>query len=119
MPLPAAFRLLLLLWVTVLVPSSVLSEAVLPPVGAHSHRTLALPVIGTQTVELFILSATVAHLSMKGAISLDEPVNYFAQNGGLCFGLSESTKKLLRRMRTSLRNAGCSPPRLPPPRLPH
>jgi len=83
----------------------------MPPVGAHYTRTIALPVIGQQTVELSILSSTVARLYMKGAISLDEPVKYHPEkDGSLGFSLSDATLALLKRMHTSLRSAGCVPP---------
>lgn len=96
-------------WCLVLlgVAVSATSEIIPPPIGAHYTRTLALPVIGQQTVELSILSGSVARLCMKGAISLDEPVKYFpSQDGGLGFSLSDATHALLKRMRTSLRSAG-------------
>jgi hypothetical protein len=86
---------------------SAANEIIPPPIGAHYTRTLALPVIGQQTVELSILTGSVARLCMKGAISLDEPVRYFpSQDGGLGFSISDGTHALLKRMRTSLRSAG-------------
>ena len=47
-----------------------------PPVGARYLRTLHLPVIGKQTLQLDILGATEARLLLAGALNLDEPVEY-------------------------------------------
>ena len=79
-----------------------------PPVGAVYARTLRFPVIGKQTIELAILSDKVARLIMSGRLNLDEPVSYHfeASSGEMSFELTDATRRLLRRFRTTLDAAG-------------
>jgi len=77
-----------------------------PPVGAAYKRTISLPVIGKQTVELVILSDKLARIMLSGRLMIDEPVSYSFSEGKLSFELSQATKRLLRRFRTSLEAAG-------------
>lgn len=78
----------------------------LPPVGAKYERTLTLPMLGRQVLELYITSRTTAQLVMEGAINLNEPVRYRSDGSGrLAFDLSAGTIQMLRRVRTSLREA--------------
>lgn len=78
----------------------------LPPVGAKYERTLTLPLLGQQVLELYITSRTTAQLVMEGAINLNEPVQYRSDGSGrLAFDLSAGTIQMLRRVRTSLREA--------------
>lgn len=78
----------------------------LPPVGAKYERTLTLPVLGRQVLELYITNSSTAQLVLEGAINLNEPVHYYPDGkGGLAFDLSGPTIKMLRRVRTSLREA--------------
>lgn len=78
-----------------------------PPVGAVYTRTISLPVIGKQTVELSILSKGLARIVLSGRmLNVDEPVTYTFVDGRLSFELSEETKRTLRRFRTSLEGAG-------------
>uniref|UniRef100_A0A7S3EZR3 Uncharacterized protein n=1 Tax=Haptolina ericina TaxID=156174 RepID=A0A7S3EZR3_9EUKA len=88
-------------------PLSVHAPAHAPPIGAVYTRTVSLPVIGKQTVELSILSDKLARLILSGRLNLDEPVNYqFHRSGELSFELTEATKRILRRFRTTLDAAG-------------
>ena len=82
-----------------------------PPVGARYLRTLHLPVIGKQTLQLDILGATEARLLLAGALNLDEPVEYTVcqETGALDFRLTDNTHRILRRFRTSLRAAAFDP----------
>ena len=81
-------------------------KGTLPPVGAVYTRTLTLPVLGHQVLELSIINGTTAMLVMQGALSLNEPVLYRADGEGkMAFTLSDSTVRLLRRVRTSLQEA--------------
>lgn len=78
----------------------------MPPVGAVYTRTLTLPVLGHQMLELSIINRTTAMLVMQGALNLNEPVLYRADGEGkLAFTLTDSTVRLLRRVRTSLQEA--------------
>ena len=79
----------------------------LPPVGAVYERTLTLPVIGEQTVTLAILDGRLASITLAGALSLEEQLEYVLddQTGKLLFELSEATELLLRRLRVGLDNA--------------
>tara|TARA_B110001452_G_scaffold117823_1_gene97706 strand:+ start:2647 stop:3303 length:657 start_codon:yes stop_codon:yes gene_type:complete len=78
----------------------------LPPVGAKYERTLTLPMLGRQVLELYITSRTTAQLVMEGAINLNEQVQYRSDGSGrLAFDLSAGTVQMLRRVRTSLREA--------------
>lgn len=74
------------------------------PVGAFYTLSLNVPVIGSQTFELKILSPSVAHLRIKGRIlNINDTVRYHLdEDGNLEFSLSEKTKRILRRFRTSL-----------------
>ena len=82
-------------------------SAVRPPLGAVYSRTVRLPVIGKQTVELAIVSSNQARLMLSGRLNLDEPVSYsFSESGELRFELTEATQRLLRRFRTTLDAAG-------------
>jgi hypothetical protein len=78
----------------------------LPPVGAVYKRELALPVLGHQVLELSIINSTTAMLQMQGAINMKEPVLYRDDGKGrLDFTLNAATIRMLRRVRTSLRDA--------------
>lgn len=81
-------------------------KGTMPPVGAVYTRTLTLPVLGNQMLNLSIINHTTAMLVMQGALNLNEPVLYRADGEGkLAFTLSDSTVRLLRRVRTSLQEA--------------
>ena len=81
-------------------------KGTMPPVGAVYTRTLTLPVLGNQMLNLSIINRTTAMLVMQGALNLNEPVLYRADGAGkLAFTLSDSTVRLLRRVRTSLQEA--------------
>ena len=81
-------------------------KGTMPPVGAVYTRTLTLPVLGHQVLELSIINRTTAMLVMQGALNLNEPVLYRADGEGkLAFTLTDSTIRLLRRVRTSLQEA--------------
>jgi hypothetical protein len=88
------------------VARAVLSEG-LPPVGAVYERTVALPIIGKQTVRLAIVSPHLASIKLLGALQLDEFLRYGsdATTGELLFELSERTILLLRRLGVALRTA--------------
>mmetsp|Transcript_11677 Transcript_11677/g.28437 ORF Transcript_11677/g.28437 Transcript_11677/m.28437 type:complete len:158 (+) Transcript_11677:3-476(+) len=78
-----------------------------PPPGATYESTLALPVIGRQTLELNIVDDTCARVRLSGALTLDEPLQWGVsrETGELFFVLSERTKRLLRRLGVTLREA--------------
>lgn len=59
-------------------------------------RTVRLPVIGKQTIELAIVSDRLARLVMTGMLNLDEPVRYRFADGDLNFELTEETHRILR-----------------------
>ena len=70
-------------------------------------RTVKLPVVGQQTVELSIISRTLARLQLRGRLNIDQTVEYtMDQSGQLSFHLTEATQRLLRRFRTRLAEAG-------------
>ena len=78
-----------------------------PPVGATYKRSLSLPVIGKQTIELKIISDCDARIMISGRLHLDEPVRYsFSPEGQLKFELTDTTHRILRRFRTTLDAAG-------------
>lgn len=53
--------------------------------------------------QLTILTRNMARLQLQGRLQLDEPVEYdITDEGKLSFALTNSTKQLLRRFRTSL-----------------
>mmetsp|Transcript_224 Transcript_224/g.505 ORF Transcript_224/g.505 Transcript_224/m.505 type:complete len:160 (+) Transcript_224:67-546(+) len=81
-------------------------KGTVPPVGAVYTRTLTLPLLGHQVLELSIINGTTAMLMMQGALNLHEPVLYRADGEGkMVFTLTDPTVRLLRRVRTSLRDA--------------
>ena len=81
-------------------------KGTMPPVGAVYTRTLSLPMLGHQVLELSIINSTTAMLVMQGALNLNEPVLYRADGEGkMAFTLTDSTVRLLRRVHTSLREA--------------
>ena len=56
-----------------------------------------------ETQALSIVTETRARLQLRGRLELDEPVEYdISETGQLSFSLTDSTKRLLRRFRTSL-----------------
>ena len=97
--------LLYALSLSILAPTPV-TAAAHPPIGATYMRTVSLPVIGKQTIELAILSERLAKLVMRGRLNLDEPVSYQFDDGKLSFELTEATHRILRRFRTTLDAAG-------------
>ncbi|KAG8469712.1 hypothetical protein KFE25_006167 [Diacronema lutheri] len=82
-----------------------------PPIGAVYERTLSLPVIGSQTVRIGIISARMATLQLSGALKLDELLSYFPDESGrgLAFVLGARTTALLRRLGVGLQSAEWSP----------
>jgi len=51
-------------------------KGTMPPVGAVYTRTLTLPVLGHQVLELSIINRTTVMLVMQGGLNLNEPVLY-------------------------------------------
>lgn len=109
---------------------AVVSATKLPPIGAVYERTLALPVIGSQTLRLSILDSRRANITLAGALSLDDELKYGLdrRTGKLLFTLSEQTVSLLRRYRVGLNEAEytdgideayvtIAPPLIPPIRI--
>lgn len=81
-----------------------------PPMGAVYARTLWLPVLGTQTIQLTVLSKVLMRLELRGAILLDDTVAYArAPSGKLVFEFSDATTRMLRRFRTSFLGADYTP----------
>ena len=93
---------------TILWLATAASALVHPPSGAVYQRTVKLPVIGKQTIELQIISSTLARLNLSGRLKIVEPVQYAMDEdtGIFQFTLSPATKRILRKFRTSLCNAG-------------
>jgi hypothetical protein len=76
-----------------------------PPVGGVYLRTVWLPVLGSQTIRLTVVSHSQLRLQLSGAICLDDTVAYVASPSGLVFEFSPPTQKMLRRLRTTFRGA--------------
>jgi hypothetical protein len=74
-----------------------------PPPGATYVRNLTLPFLGRQRVWLRVESAVHATVKMRGALDLDDTVGFSVDDDGeLRAELSDSTRTLLRRVRTSI-----------------
>ena len=77
----------------------------MPPIGTVYTHTLSLPLLGHQGLEISIINGTTAMLMMQGALNLNEPVLYRADEGKISFTLTDSTVRLQRRVHTSLGDA--------------
>lgn len=67
---------------------------------------MRFPVIGQQSFKLTIMSESMAHIHLFGALALEEPTAYFVDdNGSMAFELSDATHQLLRRVRTKIVSA--------------
>lgn len=75
-----------------------------PPTGAVYEKTLPIPVIGTQTFRLHILSHRRAHLQIQGVLRVDDIVDYDVRpsDGSFSLDLPEGVQKVMRRFRTKL-----------------
>ena len=83
------------------------AAAIHPPIGATYSHSLRLPVIGKQSVTLKIKSRSLAQLCLVGRLNIDDEITYNVDTEGkFTFELSEGTKRLLRRFRTSICGAG-------------
>lgn len=103
---PAALLLRFAVAVTLGASATTLPRSA-PPLGAVYKRTMSLPVIGEQTIELTIISDSAARIIMSGRLNLDEPVRYdITPEGQLHFELTDTTHRILRRFRTTLDAAG-------------
>lgn len=77
------------------------------PVGATYVRTLPFPFLGQQTFQLHVLSDTTARLQVNGMLSVDEVVAYGVdETGCMSFALSDSTRQIMRRLKTKIVEAG-------------
>eukprot|EP00304_Pavlova_gyrans_P015798 CAMPEP_0206032670 /NCGR_PEP_ID=MMETSP1466-20131121/100_1 /ASSEMBLY_ACC=CAM_ASM_001126 /TAXON_ID=44452 /ORGANISM="Pavlova gyrans, Strain CCMP608" /LENGTH=165 /DNA_ID=CAMNT_0053406805 /DNA_START=19 /DNA_END=516 /DNA_ORIENTATION=+ len=100
---------LLVLLLSILPFGSALAD--LPPLGAIYTKSIVLPVLGDQTVELAIRDASTAVLRLAGALTLHEALQYGSREGSgeLYFILGERTRKLLGRLGVTLRSAEYTP----------
>lgn len=82
-----------------------------PPTGSAYQRNFTIPVLGPQHMRIRILTETRALIYMDGALVLqEEEFEYaLAGNGELVLELGPRTKRLLRKYRTSLRQAAYHP----------
>ena len=82
-----------------------------PPVHALYQLDIHIPVIGQQRFQLRIISETVAELIIDGMLKINDQIKYEMQpaTGELVFHLSDTTKGILKRFRTSVSHATYCP----------
>jgi len=90
--------------------SGLLLRASGPPVGATYAKSVWLPLLGEQRISVTVLAGGALRLLLHGAITLDELAQYQASDNGrsmtkIAFELGPSTRRMLRRLHTSLRCA--------------
>ena len=82
-----------------------------PPVHALYQLDIHIPVISQQRFQLRIISETVAELIIDGMLKINDQIKYEVQpaTGELVFYLSDTTKGILKRFRTSVSHATYCP----------
>ena len=75
-----------------------------PPVNSVYELDVRIPVIGKQHFHLKILSENVAELVIDGILKVNDIISYQIdrRTGGLSFALSEETKRIMRKFRTTI-----------------
>lgn len=78
-----------------------------PPVQALYRLDIHIPVIGRQRFQLRIISETAAELVIDGMLKINDHIKYQVQptTGEFSFNLSNTTKRVLKRFRTSVSDA--------------
>lgn len=82
-------------------------RAVGPPVNAMYELEVKIPIIGQQRFQLKILSLYHAELIINGVLEVKDIIPYRVdpKDGGLSFTLSDNTKRILKKFRTTLVSA--------------
>lgn len=83
------------------------TERYAPPVQALYQLDIHIPVIGRQRFQLRIISETAAELVIDGMLKINDQIKYQVQptTGEFSFNLSNTTKRVLKRFRTSVSHA--------------
>lgn len=82
------------------------SADALPPTGAIYERTLRLPVLGTQSLRLEVLTQSRAVISLSGPITVREGLDYgVTEAGELFFTLGQRVRRMLQRLGVTMGRA--------------